>query len=103
MFCIHCGAQQKDDAKFCTVCGARLVGLAGEKPEGSVSDQTVRMPMEELVEQPVSPAEQPVYQPQPVSPVVQPVYQPQPARPAAQAPAKSGRAIVAVAAILVVL
>ena len=103
MFCIHCGAQQKDDAKFCTVCGARLVGLAGEKPGGSVSDQTVRMPMEELVEQPVSPAEQPVYQPQPVSPVVQPVYQPQPARPATQAPAKSGRAIVAVAAILVVL
>ena len=32
MFCVHCGAQQEDGAKFCTSCGKPL-DTEEQKPE----------------------------------------------------------------------
>ena len=35
MICGNCGSEQKDGAKFCTKCGAKLTPPAGEKNVGS--------------------------------------------------------------------
>ena len=33
MFCIYCGAEMKDDAKYCPNCGAKLEGFYEEEED----------------------------------------------------------------------
>ena len=90
MFCTQCGANQDNNSKFCTVCGAALqqtepTPVAVEQPAPApVAEQPAPAPVAEQPA-PAPVVEQPVYtQPaQPVQPVQQPVYtQPQqPAQP----------------------
>ena len=93
MFCTQCGANQDNNSKFCTVCGAALqqtepTPVAVEQPAPApVAEQPAPAPVAEqpapapVVEQPVY--TQPAQPAQPVQPVQQPVYtQPQqPAQP----------------------
>ncbi len=96
MFCTQCGAQQEDNARFCTVCGAALqqaepTPVAVEQPAPApVVEQPAPAP---VVEQPAPAPQQPVYtQPtQPAQPVytqpAQPVYG-QPVQPQQKVPGK---------------
>ncbi len=49
MFCVNCGAQLPDDAKFCTNCGATL-----RKPEGTPSTVNAAAPAPNTPAQPVA-------------------------------------------------
>lgn len=41
MFCKHCGAQQEENVKFCTVCGQPLEQPAPAAPQSAVQPQPV--------------------------------------------------------------
>lgn len=66
MFCMKCGAQNEDGAKFCTTCGASLEGIAWSTPQ----DASAPAPAPEA-----APAPEPVEVPAP-EPVVAPAPEP---------------------------
>jgi len=65
--CSNCGADNRDAAKFCTVCGAKLTALAPPKPQ----IWTPPLSPPPAMPAPYSPGQAPAYQP----------YQPQPVSP----------------------
>lgn len=95
MYCMHCGTQLKENAKFCSNCGARIESNGAAAPCGTIAAQDGAQP---------TPAQDIPAAPQSVVPASQPApAQTTYPKPSAPAPVSRGTAYVVWAILLTLL